>query len=311
MEFLFGSGGKGAPAAPGNGPAGDLVKEGSTATFVDDVIKASQTVPVIVDFWAPWCGPCKQLGPLLEKLVAGARGAVRMVKINVDQNQDLAAQLRVQSIPMVYAFKGGRPVDAFVGAQPESQLKSFVERLIGGADVSGGVEEALAEAKEFLAQGDPATAGQIYQEVLAQDPRNGAAIAGLLRCLMATGDHAQAKQVLAGLPPELAGHAEIQGVRTALELAEQAGAAGAPADLRRRLAEHPDDHEARYDLAMAYYAAGEREAAVDELLELVRRDRTWNEEAGRKQLIKLFEAFGPTDPLTLSTRRRLSSLLFA
>lgn len=308
MDFLFGKGG----GQPGSAaaPAGGLIKEGSTATFAADVIEASMQVPVIVDFWAPWCGPCKQLGPALERLVTQAKGAVRMVKIDVDQNQELAAQLRIQSVPTVYAFKGGRPVDGFVGSLPDSQLQAFIDRL-AGERVGGGIEDALAEAKEMLAQGDPATAAAIYQDILAEDAGNAAALAGLVRCAVALGDVDGARKILAGVPAELASNAEIAAARSAVEVQEQAAQAGSAADLRKRIATDPNDHQARYDLAMAYYASGEREAAVDELLEIVRRERAWNEEAARKQLVKLFEAFGPTDPLTVSARRRLSSLLFA
>ncbi len=307
MEILF----NGAPKAGQTGSE-ELVKESTTATFVEDVLEASAKVPVVVDFWAPWCGPCKTLGPLLEKLVKEAKGAVRMVKVNVDKNQDLAMQMRVQSIPAVYAFVNGRPVDGFVGAVPESQVKAFIQRLRGNAaGAAPGLDEVLAEAKELMAAGDADTALQIYQEVLAQDQQNVVAVAGTLRCLIQLDQAGQAKKLLEGLPAELANHAEISAVRTTLDLAQQAGQAGSASELRRALATNPDDHQARFDLAMAYYAAGEREAAVDELLELFRRNRAWNDEAARKQLVKLFEAFGSTDPLTVSSRKRLSSLMFA
>ena len=310
MDILFGNGAKG--GAGGAGAAGgSLIKEGGTQSFMADVIQASQQVPVIVDFWAPWCGPCKQLGPALEKAVHEARGAVRMVKINVDENQELAAQLRVQSIPAVYAFKDGRPVDAFVGALPDSQIKSFVKRLLAGGDAGPTLDDVIAEAKELLAAGDVATASQIFRQILDEEAGNPAALAGMMRCMIAAGDSDGAKRMLEQLPAEAARHADVAAVRTQLELAEQAAKAGSTADLRRRLAQDADDHQARFDLAMSYYAAGEREAAVDELLDLVRRDRAWNEEAARKQLVKLFEAFGPTDPLTVGARRRLSSILFS
>lgn len=301
------NGGKG--GKPGGASiSGDLVKEGDIASFVVDVIDASRQVPVIVDMWAPWCGPCKQLGPLLEKLVRQANGALRMVKINVDKNQSLAQQLRVQSIPAVFAFKNGQLVDGFVGALPESQIKAFMQRLTG--DVGGAVEDALADAKELLDQGEAESADQIYRQILAQDPANAPALGGVLRCHVALGEVEQAAELLAKLPADLAGHPDIAAVRTALDLAAQAPESGAISELARRLSANPDDHRARHDLALAHYAAGDRQRAVDELLEIVRRDRSWEEDAARKQLVKLFEAFGPADPLTLSARRRLSSLLF-
>jgi putative thioredoxin len=308
MDFIIGSGSK--PAAGGAAPS-DFIKEGSAATFTADVIEASMKAPVIVDFWATWCGPCKQLGPALEKVVREARGAVRMVKIDIDKNQELAAQLRIQSVPTVYAFANGRPVDGFTGAQPESQLRAFVQRLTKGA-AQPSLAEVIDEAKAVLAQGDAETAAQIFQQVLAEDPNNGPAMAGLLRCLMAVGDFDSVAQMLGQLPPDLAKHAEVAAVRTALEL-QQAAAAGAgqAAELRRRLAANADDHQARFDLALAYYGAGETEAALEELLELFRRDRTWNDDGARKQLLKMFEALGGAHPLTLQGRRRLSALLFA
>lgn len=293
-------------------PAGDVVINGTTATFVQDVLEASTKVPVIVDFWATWCGPCKTLGPTIERLVREAKGAVRLVKIDVDRNQDLAAQMRIQSIPAVYAFKDGRPVDGFVGALPESQVRAFIQRLTAGQAAPGdGIDEALAVAKELFEQKDFEGALDVYQQIVDHDKTNIPATAGLLRCLLQLGEKEQVRQALAALPPEMAGKPEIAAIRTALDLAEQAGKAGPAADLERRVAASPDDHQARFDLAMALFAAGEREGAVDNLLELVRRNRGWNEEAGRKQLVKFFEAFGPTDPLTVSGRKRLSSLLFS
>ncbi len=307
MDILFNSGAKaGQPAA------GNFVKDSDTASFVVDVIETSMKTPVIVDFWAPWCGPCKTLTPLLEKLVAAAGGAVRLVKIDVDKNPELAAQMRIQSIPAVYAFKGGQPVDGFVGAQPDSQVKALIQRLVGDQAAPGlATDDLLAEAKALLAEGDAAGAMAVFQEVLAHDPVHPVAFAGSLRCLVQAGQIDEAKRHLAKLPASLAGHAEIAAVRSAIELAEQATQAGPAADFTRALSANPDDHQARFDLAMAYFAAGEREAAVDELLELFRRNRTWNDDAARKQLVKLFEAFGRADPLTQSAQRRLSSLMFS
>jgi putative thioredoxin len=309
MEPLIGTGAK-----AGNGAGAAAVKDIDQRDFMKEVIEVSRTTPVIVDFWAPWCGPCKQLGPLLEKAVAATKGAVKMVKVNIDKNQELAAQMRIQSIPAVYAFKSGRPVDGFVGALPESQIKSFVQRLTGGA--AGGaaddaVAEALDEAKLLLERGDAAAAGNLYAQIVQHDPENPQAVAGQLRTLIALGQTEKARQLLKQLPKELAGEAEIKAVATTLELTESAGKTGSIADLKAKVEADPRDHQSRFDLAMALFAANQKESAVDELLELFRRDRKWNEEAARKQLLKLFEAFGPTDPLTVSGRRRLSSLMFA
>ncbi|MGY0834280.1 tetratricopeptide repeat protein [Azospirillum argentinense] len=307
-----------AGAAPAAAPAaGDLIKDSSDRAFMADVIEASQSVPVIVDFWAPWCGPCKQLGPILEKTVLAAKGKVRLVKIDTDKDPMIASQLRVQSIPAVYAFFQGRPVDGFMGALPESQVKAFVEKLLKLAGAAGGgegdiLEEALAQAKEALEAGDTQTASEIYGEILQADPENlnAVAYAGLVRCLIVNDELARAKQMLDKVPEQIAKDKEIAAVRSALEVAEQAANAGPIPELTEKVARNEDDHEARFDLALALFAAGKREAAVDELLELVRRDRAWNDEAARKQLVKFFEAFGPTDPLTVQSRRRLSSILF-
>jgi putative thioredoxin len=302
-------------AAPGGAPQGaaGLIKDGSTRTFMDDVIKASREVPVIVDFWAPWCGPCKQLGPALEKAVTEARGAVRLVKIDIDRNPEIAQQMRIQSIPAVYAFKDGRPVDGFVGALPDSQVKTFVKRLaeLGGGAPDDGLEDALAEAKAALEAGDAATASAIYDQILEHVPDSTAALAGLARAHIALGEADKARAVLDKAPADKANDPEIASVRAQLELAAAAPAQGEVAGFKARLASNANDHEARYELANALFAQGQREPAVDELLELVRRDRKWNEEAARKQLVKLFEAMGPTDELTVSARRRLSSLLFS
>jgi putative thioredoxin len=304
METIIGGG-----AAPGSA---EPPKDVTTATFMTDVIDASHDVPVIVDFWAPWCGPCKQLGPIIEKAVREAKGAVRLVKIDIDKNQELAAQMRIQSIPAVYAFKDGRPVDGFVGALPESQVKQFVQKLAKLGGGSSPIEEGLAMAKEALAEGDAATAANIWQQIVQHEPGNVEALAGLAKLAIQKKDLARAREWLARIPAADANHAEASAARAALELAEAGEkAAGGVGDLRRRLEADPKDHQARLDLASALFATGEREEAVDQLLDLVRRDRAWNEEAGRKQLVKFFEAMGPTDPLTVAARRRLSSILFS
>ncbi|MGH6892811.1 MAG: thioredoxin [Dongiaceae bacterium] len=322
MDQLIGGGkpGAGGPAGKGgNGgmsaAGGDLVKDATTASFRADVLDASMQVPVIVDFWAPWCGPCKQLGPIIEKAVREARGAVRLVKINVDENQELATQMRVQSIPAVYAFFQGRPVDGFVGAQPESALKQFVQRLtkLPGSEAGPSpIDEALEHAEAALKEGDHEAASAIFAQVLEHEPDNVKALAGMVRCCIAVGELDQAKKFLAQVPAAQAGDPAIAGARAQLELAEAGQkTAGQSQELRARVDANPKDFEARFALAQALFAGGEREGGVDQLLEIIRLNRAWNEEAARKELVKFFEAMGPTDPLTLSARRRLSSLLFS
>ncbi len=298
------------PAAPaGNG--GDLVKDATDATFAADVIEASRETPVIVDFWAPWCGPCKQLTPVLEEAVRAAKGAVRMVKVDIDQNQQIAAQLRVQSIPAVFAFSGGQPVDGFMGALPGSEIKAFVKRLIDLGGGGNGLDEALDQGEEMLDKGAAADAAQVFAAVLAEDAANARALGGLARAELAVGDIARARQTLEMAPPEIVDDPAIIAARSAIELAEQTQDTGEEAELKARLEANPDDHQARYDLALALLAGKDREGAVETLLELFRRDAEWNDGAAKAQLFKLFDSFGPKDPLTLSGRRRLSSMIFA
>lgn len=294
----------------------DAVKDSDTAGFRADVLEASLKQPVVVDFWAPWCGPCKTLGPALEKAVKATRGKVRMVKINIDENQQLAAQLRIQSIPTVYAFFQGQPVDAFQGAVPESQIKQFLDRLVQMAGSAGDqgdpIADALAQAEEALAAGDAATAAAIFQQVMQAEPENPAAIAGLARALIAAEQLDDAAQVLEGLQEPLASKPEIHQAKTQLDLARTTSAGGGDlAAMRATLESDPTDHQTRIDLAIALFGAGERQAALDELLTSIRLDREWNDGEARKQLLKLFEAIGLTDKITVAARRKLSTLLFS
>ena len=300
--------------APGAGsPTAELVKDVSTATFMQDVVEASNETPVIVDFWAPWCGPCKQLGPVLEKVVGEAGGAVRMVKVNIDENPEIAQQMRIQSIPAVFAFSGGRPIDGFAGALPESQVKAFVDRVAAAAGTtqSSPIDEALAQASELLDANDFDSAAGLLAQILQHDPENVPAKVGLIRCLVAAGDTGQARELLDSIPEDMRAEADVAAAISSLELAEKAADAGDLNQIRARLEANARDHQARYDLALALYAAGETEEAIDQLVEIVRRDRGWNDEAARKELLQFFEALGPTDPVTVDGRRKLSSVLFS
>jgi len=308
MENLIGAAAN--KSANGKSSA-DLIKDGSSETFVADVMETSMQVPVIVDFWAPWCGPCKQLGPLLERLVRDARGAVRMVKINVDENQTLAEQLRVQSVPTVYAFKDGRPFDAFTGARTEGQVRTFIQRLTAGVDAPPSMAELIEHANQALADGDLQAAADLFQQILAEEPENTAAVGGLIRTLIAAKEFETASAYLAQIPDTISKHSDIVAAKTALELATSAQTIGPLADLRRQVEENPNDPQARFDLALGLYAAGEAEQAIDELLDLFVSNRTWNEEAAKTQLLQIFEALGFEHPLALSGRRRLSSILFS
>jgi len=288
-----------------------LIRDGSEKTFMADVIEASREVPVIVDFWAPWCGPCKTLGPALEKAVTAAKGKVRMVKIDVDKNQMIAAQLRVQSIPAVFAFLDGQPVDGFMGAQPPAQIKAFIDRLIEMAGPGQGIEEAIAMAEQMLAQGAVADAAQTFAAILAEDEGNLQALAGLARAHLALGEVEKAKGILALAPQDKANDPVLGAVRAQIELLEASAGAGEAGALQAKVAANPDDLQARYDLAMALIAQGDGEGAMEELLEIFRRDREWNEGAAKEQLFKLFDSLGPKNAAAQKGRRRLSSMIFA
>jgi len=287
-----------------------VIKDTTEATFLADVIEASREVPVIVDFWAPWCGPCKTLGPLLEAAVTAAKGRVRMVKVDVDQNQRIAAQLRIQSIPAVYAFWQGQPVEAFQGALPGSDIKKFIDKLTALAG-DGGLADALEAAEGMLAEGAVVDAVETFAAILDEEPQNAVAYGGLVRAHIAMGDLDQAEAFANGAPAAIAKSKEIEAARAQIELARQAAKAGPERELRAAVEADAQDHQARFDLATALHATGKVEEAVDELLELFRRDREWNDGAARAQLFTLFDALKPQDPIVLKGRRRLSSMIFS
>lgn len=289
--------------------AADLIKDTTTATFRQDVLQESVKQPVLVDFWAPWCGPCKQLGPAIEKVVKAAKGKVKLVKMNIDQYPEIAGQLGVQSIPAVFAFTRGQPVDGFVGNLPESQIRGFIERLVGplGADTA----TLVAEGNALLEDGDAAGAAECFARILAEESENADALGGLARAQVLAGNLDQADRILAAVPEAKAAHAAIAGARAALDLARQVESLGDIANLLRQVETNPADHQARFDLALALNAKNRRLEAAEHLIAILRKDRNWNEEAARKQLIQFFEAWGPMDEATLSGRRMLSATLFS
>ncbi len=288
----------------------DLIKDVTEATFMADVIEASKEIPVIVDFWATWCGPCKTLGPMLETAVAAAGGKVTMVKVDVDKNQRIASQLRIQSIPTVYAFWQGQPVDGFQGAVPASEVKAFIDRAAALAG-DGGLAEAIQAAEDMLTEGAAVDAAETFAAILGEDAENAAAYGGLIRAHLALNNLDQAEGLIAAAPAAVAKSKELDAARAQLELARQAATAGPEAELRAAVQADPDDHQARFDLAAALLAAGNPQEAVDQLLDLFRRDREWNDGAAKTQLFTIFEALKPQDPIVLAGRRKLSSMIFA
>lgn len=291
-------------------PQGDLIKEGTEATFMQDVIEASREVPVIVDFWATWCGPCRTLGPALEAAVMAAKGKVKMVKVDVDKNQMIAGQMRIQSIPTVYAFWQGQPVDGFQGAIPASEIKKFIDKLTALSD-DGGLEEAIEAAEQMLAEGAVTDAAETFAAILGEEPENPAAYGGLVRCHLALGQLDQAEAMLTAAPAAIAKAKELEAARAQLDLARQAANAGPEQELRSAVEADPGNRQARFDLATALHAAGKVDEAVDVLLDLFRLDREWNDGAAKAQLLTIFDALKPTDPIVLKGRRRLSSMIFA
>jgi len=299
----------------GNGaaPPPDLIKETTTQSFMKDVIEESRRQPVLIDFWAEWCGPCRQLTPILEKAVRAAKGRVKLVKMNIDQHPAIPGQMGIQSIPAVIAFVNGQPADGFMGALPESQVNAFIEKLTKGVPAAGepNIADLLKEAEAVLAEGDAASAAQIYAEILALDATNIAALAGLAKCYVSTGAVDQAKQTLAMVPESKRNDAAVKAVQAAIDLAEQAESVGPIGELEQKVAANPLDHQARFDLATALNAAGNRSEATEQLLAIVKRDRKWNDDGARRQLVQFFEAWGGADEATVEGRKRLSTILFS
>ncbi len=304
MTILEGNGA--APQA-----ASDLIKETTTQSFVKDVIEESKRQPVLIDFWAPWCGPCRQLTPTLEKAVRAANGKVKLVKMNIDEHPQIPGQMGIQSIPAVIAFVNGQPADGFMGAVAESQVTAFINKLTAGMPGEPNIAEILKEAETLLAEGDAANAASVYAEVLSVDATNIAAMAGLAKCYATTGAIDQAKKTLAMVPESKRGDAAVKAVQAAIDLTEQAQSLGPVAELEQKVAANPLDHQARFDLATALNAAGNRVEATQQLLEIVKRDRKWNEDGARKQLVQFFDAWGATDEATVEGRKRLSTILFS
>ncbi len=297
------------PKTPDAAASDGVIKDATDKSFMDDVVNASKDTPVLVDFWAPWCGPCRTLTPIIEKVVLAAKGKVKLVKINIDENPAYAGQLRVQSIPAVFAFKDGKPVDGFMGAQPESQIKAFVERLVG--QVPAGIDELLAAGLESLGLDDIGGAAQSYAEAASLDPGNAKALAGLAKCYLLGGDAERAREVLASIAQEKAKDPDVVAVKAQIALIDAAADAGDPSTIAAALAASPDDLQARFDLAMAKIGTGDLAGASDELLEIIARERSWNGDAARKQLLVVFEAAGPSSDIARNGRRRLSAILFS
>jgi putative thioredoxin len=290
--------------------ADGFIKDTTTQTFVKDVIEESKRQPVLVDFWAPWCGPCKQLTPILEKTVKAAKGKVKLVKMNIDEHPAIPGQMGIQSIPAVIAFANGQPADGFMGALPESQVVAFLERLTKDR-IGGEAKDLLKAADTALAEGDAAGAAELYSQLLAEDPENVPALAGLVRCQVETGALDQAKQTFDMIPEAKRNDAAVAAARAALELAEQAKSLGPVTELEQKVAANPLDHQARFDLALALNGKGQRHDALEHLIAIVKRDRKWNDDGARKQLVQFFDAWGPTDEATIEGRKKLSSILFA